>query len=236
MASMMKAPASARDKPPAQAAAGATACATAPARRTRPKPPGSAAALQMADPLGQSQIASNPVKRTARTAKQLEENPPRGNSYPSSCISNDANDRRSSMHGMDTAILSASAQGNRGQPVSPSRDQSLTGLTGCASPAGSPSPVRQLASQLERTALEDAASPMQRDALQGSADAVPLRTPRQPLAAASSARRSHREASGDGKIEQDRERISARGPVLLVLGQEVQTMPWESLPGLQMQR
>ena len=96
------------------------------------------------------------------------------------------------------------------------------------SPIGSPSPVRQLAFQLENTALDDGPSPAQ--------------TGHKWRHGKSQQRAEQSENTLGSTYEAQDLDLAAwavsgsRGPVLLVLGDELQAMPWESLPGLRSER
>ena len=117
------------------------------------------------------------------------------------------------------------------QAATPFAKQGLEYEAAAVSPMCSPSPVRQLAFQLEHTALDDDPTPAKRP----SSDVQPCRS-QQRMTSVGKGANSSRDAVPDSLEGEGRRAEGARGPLLLALGDELQAMPWESLPGLQYER
>ncbi|KAK9825057.1 hypothetical protein WJX74_004795 [Apatococcus lobatus] len=209
MASMMKAPTTAAAKPPAASVASASVQA---ARR-------------------------NPRQPTANTQKrrQLSSHASPGADAPmsrarSSCKLQTAGSAHDTERSSVKAIGDSAASNcnDDQQAATPSACDSLVDDAEGASPTRSPSPVRQLAFQLEHTALEEGLTPAGRPRYKAEqCRRQQLRLPARKAAASSTDAAAADDLAGGETVAGD-----ARGPVLLVLGDELQAMPWESLPGL----
>ena len=205
LASMMKAPATAAARPPAPSAASGTG----PAARSRSHHTITTAKMQK-QPSGHVQPATDVCK--SKPLSKCEDQ----TGHVTSIADKDARN--------DEDLKAASHQA-----ATPSAKEGLEDEA--VSPMCSPSPVRQLAFQLEHTALDDDPTP----AKMSSSDVQQCRI-QQRMTSVGKGGNSSNDAVPDGLEGEGCRADHARGPLLLVLGDEVQAMPWESLPGLQSER
>lgn len=211
---MMKAPATAAAEPPA-------ASASLPTARGR-----SRKALTELQP----KVKEQQPRDEADNGK-TKANIPRSSRPQRGHTAQDAKPMLRRAHGDDATGSDFDPHAAGCQTSVPLDGQSREEDAGVASPMCSPSPVRQLAFQLEHTALEDGPSPSDRPGR-----SVRQRSKQRCRSSASREPASSGDAAADDRTEGGSRAEGNRGPVLLVLGDELQAMPWESLPGLQSER